>query len=163
MSKTPLLQELIIVAFVCTCLSFASNTLQGPEGSKQMKECLLKEPDEAIAQGAAVHVAIKMGLFHDHIRLCALHNVEIQNSLGFGFAMNSQVQRRVTNAPDKKYYAVERSELAYILQAGMTVPAIFYKDFVPITLSQTNMTFTCFSSTGIVVLPKYVALLLGNL
>lgn len=131
--------------------------LQGPTGSNQMQDLWLKEPDEAIARGAAVHAAIKMGLFREHIKLSALHNVEIQNSLGFGFAVDTQVQRRVTNAPDNKYYAVERSELSYLLQAGMTVPAIFYKDFVPITLKQTNMTFTCFTSTGVLVLPKYVA------
>lgn len=84
-------------------------------------------------------------------------NIELENTLCYGFGVGTRIQRRIQNHPKRKgCYVLDRQEIAYVLQKGMTVPTIFYRDFIPITKSQTHMYFTCYASDTGAVLPVYV-------
>lgn len=134
-----------------------TDIVQGPSGKDCINLVHKETPDEIIARGAAIHAALKDKVCRDEPSMALFSNIELENTLCYSFGVGTRIQRRIQHHPKKSgYYVLERQEIAYVLQKGMTVPTIFYRDFVPTTKTQNHMYFTCYATDTGAVLPVYV-------
>lgn len=68
--------------------------------------------------------------------------------------VNTSVKRAITGLPSGDYSILNRQEISVIVPKGFTVPCIRKHSFVPVTVTQKDMSFVAFAAEN-ALLPMY--------